>query len=102
MLDNIWFIAAVWMDSRCCDLISIEPEFQSRDDRGWRSGWPIRSRLRRRPLQVGIAQRKRQCRYLHTYCIHRMDHFLALLGSGILTFLAGAEIDLSRSKPIGA
>src|SRR6266496_3402374 len=97
MLDNIWFIAAVWMGlALLASLISIRTGISvalveivvgvvvGNLAVGFEGG----------TLQVGIASANAGAGHLH-HVLQSTEwtNFLALLGSGVLTFLAGAEID---------
>jgi len=97
MLDNIWFIAAVWMGlALLASLISIRTGISvalieivvgvvvGNLAVGFEGG----------TLQVSIASANASAGHLH-HILQSTDwtNFLALLGSGVLTFLAGAEID---------
>ena len=97
MLDNIWFIAAVWMGlALLASLISIRTGISvalveivvgvavGNLAVGFEGG----------TLQVGIASANASAGHLH-HILQSTEwtNFLALLGSGVLTFLAGAEID---------
>ncbi len=71
---NIWFVAAVWMAlALAASLISI------------RTGIAVALI----EILVGVAAGN----FLHLQANAEWINFLALLGSGMLTFLAGAEID---------
>src|SRR6184192_3622096 len=97
MLENIWFIAAVWMGlALLASLISI------------RTGISVALveilvgvvvgnlavGLEGGTLHIGIAGTGATTGHLH-HVLQSTDwtNFLAMLGSGVLTFLAGAEID---------
>src|SRR5213083_3244227 len=97
MLENIWFIAAVWMGlALIASLISIRVGISvalieilvgvvaSNLAVGLEGG----------TLHVGIAGTGASAGHLH-HVLQSTEwtNFLALLGSGVLTFLAGAEID---------
>src|SRR5438132_5162153 len=97
MRDNIWFIAAVWMGlALLASLISIRTGISvalieivvgvvvGNLAVGFEGG----------TLQVGIASANASAGHLH-HILQSTEwtNFLALLGSGVLTFLAGAEID---------
>jgi Kef-type K+ transport system membrane component KefB len=97
MLDNIWFIAAVWMGlALLASLISIRTGISvalieivvgvvvGNLAVGFEGG----------TLQVGMASANASAGHLH-HILQSTEwtNFLALLGSGVLTFLAGAEID---------
>src|SRR5882724_9937421 len=97
MLENIWFIAAVWMGlALLASLISIRTGISvalieilvgvvaGNLAVGLEGGTP----------HVGIAGAGTSAGHLH-HVLQSTEwtNFLALLGSGVLTFLAGAEID---------
>src|SRR5213083_3538977 len=97
MLDNIWFIAAVWMGlALLASLISIRTGISvalveivvgvvvGNLAVGFEGGM----------LHVGIASAGTSAGHVH-HVLQSTEwtNFLALLGSGVLTFLAGAEID---------
>src|SRR5213083_1382818 len=97
MLENIWFIAAVWMGLALIgSLISIRTGISvalieilvgvvaSNLAVGLEGGM----------LHVGIASAGTSAGHVH-HVLQSTEwtNFLALLGSGVLTFLAGAEID---------
>jgi Kef-type K+ transport system membrane component KefB len=97
MLENIWFIAAVWMGlALLASLMSIRTGISvalveivvgvivGNLAVGSEGG----------TLQVGIASANASTGHLH-HILQSTEwtNFLALLGSGVLTFLAGAEID---------
>jgi len=97
MLENIWFIAAVWMGlALLASLISIRTGISvalveivvgvvvGNLAIGFEGG----------TLQVGVASANTSAGHLH-HILQSTEwtNFLALLGSGVLTFLAGAEID---------
>src|SRR6266511_4120588 len=97
MTQNIWFIAAVWMGlALACSLISIWTGISvalveilvgvvaGNIAVGFEGG----------TLQIGIASATADLGQLH-HVLQSTEwtNFLALLGSGVLTFLAGAEID---------
>jgi Kef-type K+ transport system membrane component KefB len=74
MFQNIWFVAAMWMGlALFASLISI-----------W-SGISVALI----EILVGVLAGN----FLHLHASNEWINFLALLGSGVLTFLAGAEID---------
>src|SRR5207237_6402719 len=102
MRDNIWFIAAVWMGlALLASLISIRTGISvalieivvgvvvGNLAVGFEGG----------TLQVGIASANDSAGHLH-HILQSTEwtNFLALLGSGVLTFLAGAEIDPQSLK----
>src|SRR5713101_6907936 len=74
IVQNIWFVAAVWMGlALAASLISI---------------WAGIS-VALIEILVGVLAGN----FLHLTASNEWINFLALLGSGVLTFLAGAEID---------
>jgi Kef-type K+ transport system membrane component KefB len=74
MLENVWFVAAIWMAlAFAASLISI---------------WTGIS-VALIEILVGVAAGN----FLHLHATTDWINFLAMLGSGVLTFLAGAEID---------
>ena len=74
MLENVWFVAAIWMAlAFAASLISI---------------WTGIS-VALIEILVGVAAGN----FLHLHASTEWINFLAMLGSGVLTFLAGAEID---------
>src|SRR5438067_1238530 len=74
MLQNIWFVAAIWMGlALVASLISI---------------WAGIS-VALIEILVGVLAGN----FLHLQANNEWINFLAMLGSGVLTFLAGAEID---------
>jgi Kef-type K+ transport system membrane component KefB len=74
MLENVWFVAAIWMAlAFAASLISI---------------WTGIS-VALIEILVGVAAGN----FLHLHATTEWINFLAMLGSGVLTFLAGAEID---------
>jgi len=78
-MDNIWFIAAFWMGlALLASLISI------------RLGISVALVEILVGVVVGNIHTANQAPLLHTT---EWTNFLAMLGSGVLTFLAGAEID---------
>ncbi len=78
-MDNIWFIAAFWMGlALLASLISI------------RLGISVALIEILIGVVVGNLHTGNQAPLLHTT---EWTNFLAMLGSGVLTFLAGAEID---------
>ena len=78
-MDNIWFIAAFWMGlALLASLISI------------RLGISVALV----EILVGVTVGNlRFGQYLNLLRTTQCTNFLAMLGSGVLTFLAGAEID---------
>jgi Kef-type K+ transport system membrane component KefB len=97
MLENIWFIAAVWMGlALIASLISIRTGISVALVEilvGVVAG-NIAVGLEGGTLHVGIAGAGASAGHLH-HVLQSTEwtNFLALLGSGVLTFLAGAEID---------
>src|SRR5213078_236505 len=74
MTQNVWFIAAIWMAlALAASLISI---------------WAGIS-VALIEILVGVLAGN----FLHPQANNEWINFLAMLGSGVLTFLAGAEID---------
>jgi len=83
-MDNIWFIAAFWMGlALLASLISI------------RLGISVALIEILVGVVVGNIHTASQTPLLHTT---EWTNFLAMLGSGVLTFLAGAEIDPASLK----
>jgi Kef-type K+ transport system membrane component KefB len=79
MFDNVWFVAAIWMAlALVASLISI---------------WTGIS-VALIEILVGVVAGN----FLHLQANTDWINFLALLGSGVLTFLAGAEIDPGSLK----
>jgi len=71
---NVWFVAAIWMGlALLASLVSI---------------WAGAS-VALTEILVGVMAGN----FLHLHASNEWINFLALLGSGVLTFLAGAEID---------
>jgi len=97
MLENIWFIAAVWMGlAFIASLISIRIGISVALIEilvGVVAG-NLAVGLEGGTLHVGIAGAGTSAGHLH-HVLQSTEwtNFLALLGSGVLTFLAGAEID---------
>src|SRR5215471_12998166 len=97
MLENIWFIAAVWMGlALIASLISIRTGISVALIEilvGLVAG-NLAVGLEGGTMHVGIAGAGASSGHLH-HVLQSTDwtNFLALLGSGVLTFLAGAEID---------
>jgi len=97
MLENIWFIAAVWMGlALIASLISIRIGISVALIEilvGVVAG-NLAVGLEGGTLHVGIAGAGTTAGHLH-HVLQSTEwtNFLALLGSGVLTFLAGAEID---------
>src|SRR5204862_855521 len=97
MLENIWFIAAVWMGlALIASLISIRTGISVALVEilvGVVAG-NLAIGLEGGTLHVGIAGAGASTGHLH-HVLQSTEwtNFLALLGSGVLTFLAGAEID---------
>ncbi|MDP9253691.1 MAG: cation:proton antiporter [Verrucomicrobiota bacterium] len=74
ILQNIWFVAAIWMGlALAASLVSI---------------WTGIS-VALIEILVGVVAGN----FLHLHASNEWINFLAMLGSGVLTFLAGAEID---------
>src|SRR4029077_6610331 len=74
MLENVWFVAAIWMAlAFAASLFSI-----------WTGIYVALIEI-----LVGVAAGN----FLHLHATTDWINFLAMLGSGVLTFLAGAEID---------
>lgn len=79
MLDNVWFIAAIWMGlAFIASLISI------------RAGISVALI----EILIGVIAGN----FLGIHKTTEWINFLAMLGSGVLTFLAGAEIDPASLK----
>ena len=79
MFENVWFVAAAWMAlALVASLVSI-----------W-TGIPVALI----EILVGVVAGN----FLHLQANTDWINFLALLGSGVLTFLAGAEIDPESLK----
>ena len=106
MLENIWFIAAVWMGlALLASLISIRTGISVALVEiavgvvvgnlvvGFEGG----------TLQVGVASANTSAGHLH-HILQSTEwtNFLALLGSGCSRFLLVRKSILFRSKPIGA
>jgi len=97
MLENIWFIAAAWMGlALIASLISIRIGISVALIEilvGVLAG-NLAIGLEGGTLHVGIAGASASAGHLH-HILQSTEwtNFLALLGSGVLTFLAGAEID---------
>jgi Kef-type K+ transport system membrane component KefB len=97
MLENVWFIAAVWMGLALIgSLISIRTGISVALVEilvGVIAG-NIAVGLEGGTLHIGIAGAGTTAGQLH-HVLQSTEwtNFLALLGSGVLTFLAGAEID---------
>jgi Kef-type K+ transport system membrane component KefB len=97
MLENIWFIAAVWMAlALLASLISIRTGISVALVEilvGVVAG-NLAVGLEGGTLHLGIAGTGASAGHLH-HVLQSTEwtNFLALLGSGVLTFLAGAEID---------
>src|SRR5437660_747297 len=102
MLNNVWFIACIWMGlALVASLISIRTGISvalveiliglaaGNMAVGFEGG----------TLQVGLATAQSSGGQLH-HMLQSTEwtNFLALLGSGVLTFLAGAEIDPQSLK----
>src|SRR5437667_8940170 len=97
MFENIWFIAAVWMGLALIgSLISIRTGISVALVEilvGVIAG-NLAVGLEDGTLHIGIAGTSTSTGHLH-HVLQSTEwtNFLALLGSGVLTFLAGAEID---------
>src|SRR5881628_352009 len=97
MLENIWFVAAVWMGLALIgSLISIRTGISVALVEilvGVVAG-NLAVGLEGGTLHIGIAGAGARRGHLH-HVLQSTEwtNFLALLGSGVLTFLAGAEID---------
>jgi Kef-type K+ transport system membrane component KefB len=102
MLNNVWFVACIWMGlALIASLISIRTGISvalieivvglvaGNLANGFEGG----------TLQVGLAAAQSSGGQLH-HVLQSTEwtNFLALLGSGVLTFLAGAEIDPQSLK----
>src|SRR5436305_11092217 len=97
MLENIWLIAAVWMGlALIASLISIRAGISVALVEilvGVVAG-NLAVGLEGGTLHIGIAAAGAGTGHLHHVLqLTEWTNFLALLGSGVLTFLAGAEID---------
>src|ERR1700751_774393 len=97
MLENIWFIAAVWMGlALVASLISIRTGISVAlvDILIGVAAGNLAVGFEGGTLQFGIAAAQSSAGELH-HVLQSTEwtNFLALLGSGVLTFLAGAEID---------
>jgi Kef-type K+ transport system membrane component KefB len=101
MLNNVWFIACIWMGlALVASLISIRTGISvalveiligllaGNMAVGFEGG----------TLQVGLATAQSSGELHHVLQSTEWTNFLALLGSGVLTFLAGAEIDPQSLK----
>jgi len=97
MLENIWFIAAAWMGlALIASLVSIRTGVSVALIEilvGVVAG-NVAIGLEGGTLHIGIAGAQATAGHLH-HVLQSTEwtNFLALLGSGVLTFLAGAEID---------
>ncbi len=97
MLDNIWFLASIWMAlALIASLISIRTGISVALIEilvGVLAG-NLAVGLEGGTLHIGIAGAGTNPGQLH-HLLQSTEwtNFLALLGSGVLTFLAGAEID---------
>src|SRR5947208_12846491 len=97
MFENIWFIASVWMGLALIgSLISIRTGISVALVEilvGVIAG-NLAVGLEGGTLHIGIAGTSTSTGHLH-HVLQSTEwtNFLALLGSGVLTFLAGAEID---------
>jgi Kef-type K+ transport system membrane component KefB len=102
MFENIWFIAAVWMGLALIgSLISIRTGISVALIEiliGVVAG-NIAMGLEGSTFQIGFASAQTSAGQLHHVLQSTgWTNFLALLGSGVLTFLAGAEIDPQSLK----
>src|SRR5438552_10906702 len=97
MLNNVWFIACIWMRlARGASLISLRTGISVALVEiliGLAAG-NLAVGFEGGTLQVGLATAQSTGGQLH-HVLQSTEwtNFLALLGSGVLTFLAGAEID---------
>lgn len=102
MLNNVWFIACIWMGlALLASLISIRTGISVALVEiliGLAAGNMAVS-FEGGTLQVGLATAQSSGGQLH-HVLQSTEwtNFLALLGSGVLTFLAGAEIDPQSLK----
>ena len=105
MLNNVWFIACIWMGlALVASLISIRTGISVALVEiliGLAAG-NLAVGFEGGTLQVGLATAQSTGGQLH-HVLQSTEwtNFLALLGSGVLTFLAGAEIDRNHSRPTG-
>ncbi len=102
MLNNVWFIACIWMGlALVASLISIRTGISVALIEiliGLAAG-NLAVGFEGGTLQVGLAAAQSNGGQLH-HLLQSTEwtNFLALLGSGVLTFLAGAEIDPQSLK----
>src|SRR6266516_4704895 len=102
MLNNVWFIACIWMGlALVASLISIRTGISVVLVEiliGLAAG-NLAVGVEGGTLQVGLATAQSTGGQLH-HVLQSTEwtNFLALLGSGVLTFLAGAEIDPQSLK----
>ena len=102
MLNNVWFIACIWMGlALVASLISIRAGISVALVEilvGLIAG-NLAVGFEGHTLQVGLAAAQSSGGQLH-HVLQSTEwtNFLALLGSGVLTFLAGAEIDPQSLK----
>ncbi len=102
MLNNVWFIACIWMGlALVASLISIRTGISVALVEiliGLAAG-NLAVGFEGGTLQVGLATAQSTGGQLH-HVLQSTEwtNFLALLGSGVLTFLAGAEIDPQSLK----
>ena len=102
MLNNVWFIACIWMGlALVASLISIRTGISVALVEiliGLAAG-NLAVGFEGGTLQVGLAAAQSSGGQLH-HVLQSTEwtNFLALLGSGVLTFLAGAEIDPQSLK----
>jgi Kef-type K+ transport system membrane component KefB len=102
MLNNVWFIACIWMGlALVASLISIRAGISVALVEilvGLIAG-NLAVGFEGHTLQVGLATAQSSGGQLH-HMLQSTEwtNFLALLGSGVLTFLAGAEIDPQSLK----
>ena len=102
MLNNVWFIACIWMGlALVASLISIRTGISVALIEivvGLVAG-NLAVSFEGGTLQVGLAAAQSSGGQLH-HVLQSTEwtNFLALLGSGVLTFLAGAEIDPQSLK----
>ena len=102
MLNNVWFIACIWMGlALIASLISIRTGISVALIEilvGLFAG-NLAVSFEGGTLQVGLAAAQSSGGQLH-HVLQSTEwtNFLALLGSGVLTFLAGAEIDPQSLK----
>lgn len=102
MLNNVWFIASIWMGlALIASLISIRTGISVALVEiliGVAAG-NLAVGFEGGTLQFGFAAAQSSAGQLHHFLQStEWTNFLALLGSGVLTFLAGAEIDPQSFK----